>query len=216
MKRSDWLLLCGLVALGLLPAMTGTISLANTATAIARSTSGEELNVATYVKHPAIIAVHVICGVGFALLGALQVTPGFRARRLKLHRQMGRALVAAAYAAALTALWMNQTFPSPLGPLKYWSNLIFGLAMLVALTLSMAAIRRRDIAAHRIWMLRSYAIGLGAGTQRLMFLPWFAVTGKLDPLAIGLMLWAGWLINLAVAEWAIRKPQLVRRRPATA
>ena len=33
------------------------------------------------------------------------------------------------------------------------------------LVLGFAAIRRRDIAAHRAWMIRAYAIGLAAGTQ---------------------------------------------------
>ena len=40
-----------------------------------------------------------------------------------------------------------------------------GSAMLVTIVLAFAAIRRRDIARHRAWMIRSYAIGLVAGTQ---------------------------------------------------
>lgn len=37
--------------------------------------------------------------------------------------------------------------------------------MAACLVLGFTAIRRRDIAAHRAWMIRAYAIGLGAGTQ---------------------------------------------------
>ena len=37
--------------------------------------------------------------------------------------------------------------------------------MAACLVLGVAAIRRRDIAAHRAWMIRAYAIGLAAGTQ---------------------------------------------------
>ena len=37
--------------------------------------------------------------------------------------------------------------------------------MAVCLVLGVTAIRRRDIAAHRAWMIRAYAIGLAAGTQ---------------------------------------------------
>ena len=33
------------------------------------------------------------------------------------------------------------------------------------LVLGFTAIRRRDIPAHRAWMIRAYALGLGAGTQ---------------------------------------------------
>ena len=37
--------------------------------------------------------------------------------------------------------------------------------MAAAIVLGFTAIRRRDIAAHRAWMIRAYALGLGAGTQ---------------------------------------------------
>ena len=37
--------------------------------------------------------------------------------------------------------------------------------MAASIVLGFTAIRRRDIAAHRAWMIRAYALGLGAGTQ---------------------------------------------------
>jgi predicted membrane protein DUF2306 len=77
-------------------------------------------------------------------------------------------------------------------------------AALVAI-LGFTAIRRRDIAAHRAWMIRAYAIGLAAGTQ--------AFTGGIGGALFGtgelpgdLAKAAGWAINLAVAEWVIRRP----------
>ena len=36
--------------------------------------------------------------------------------------------------------------------------------MAAALVLGFAAIRRRDLPAHRAWMIRAYAVGLAAGT----------------------------------------------------
>ena len=61
------------------------------------------------------------------------------------------------------------------------------------------------------WMIRAYAIGLGAGTQ--------AFTGGLGGAVFGtgnlagdLAKGAAWVINVAVAEWAIRRPTPVRRR----
>ena len=53
--------------------------------------------------------------------------------------------------------------------------------------------------------MRGYAIGVGAGTQVLTHLPWFILLGKPGELARGLLMGAGWVINLAVAEWIIRK-----------
>jgi hypothetical protein len=54
-------------------------------------------------------------------------------------------------------------------------------------------------------MTRAYAIGLGAGTQVLTHLPWFIVTdAATGELAYGVMMGAGWVINVVVAEWIIR------------
>ena len=44
-------------------------------------------------------------------------------------------------------------------------RLLVGSAMAASIVLGLAAIRRRDIAAHRAWMTRAYALALGAGTQ---------------------------------------------------
>jgi hypothetical protein len=55
-------------------------------------------------------------------------------------------------------------------------------------------------------MTRAYAIGLGAGTQVFTHLPYFMLIG-LHPgeLPRGVMMGAGWIINVAVAEWIIRR-----------
>jgi hypothetical protein len=83
--------------------------------------------------------------------------------------------------------------------------------MAACLVLGFTAVRRRDIAAHRTWMIRAYAIGLAAGTQAFTEGIGGAIFGS-GVLAADLAKGAGWLINLAVAEWALRRP--VRRRPA--
>lgn len=66
------------------------------------------------------------------------------------------------------------------------------------------AIRRREIARHRAWMMRGYAIGLGAGTQAMLFLFGELFLGKPDVLARALLMGAALTLNLAVAEWIIR------------
>ena len=62
---------------------------------------------------------------------------------------------------------MNQFYELPDGPnpLLYVFRLVFGTAMAASIVDGFLAVRRRDIRAHRAWMIRAYAIGLGAGTQ---------------------------------------------------
>jgi hypothetical protein len=84
-------------------------------------------------------------------------------------------------------------------------RLLFGLAMVVSIILGFAAIRRRDVTRHRAWMMRGYAIGLGAGTQVLMLMVGEIVAGPPTEISRALLMGGAWVINLAVAEWAIRK-----------
>ena len=52
--------------------------------------------------------------------------------------------------------------------------------------------------------MRGYAIAEGAGTPVLTNLPWVLFVGKPGGLSRALLIHAGWVINLAVAEWAFR------------
>ena len=74
-----------------------------------------------------------------------------------------------------------------------------------ALVLGFGAIRRGDVRGHRGWMMRGYAIGLGAGTQVLTLAAGEMISGPPSELSRALLMGAGWAINLSVAEWMIRK-----------
>jgi hypothetical protein len=54
-------------------------------------------------------------------------------------------------------------------------------------------------------MMRGYALGLGAGTQVLTQGVGAVILGPPNELSNALLMGAGWAINLAVAEWAIRR-----------
>lgn len=207
-----WMAPAGLVLLALIPAATGSMSLINTSSELLAGTDGSGRDVARYVEHPVLIFTHVIAGVAFALLGVLQVTPRFRARHMMLHRRLGRGLGVAALAAGVTAVWMNAIFPPPGGVAQQWVTGIFGAAMTLSVAFGLSAVYRGEIARHRAWMMRGYALGLGAGTQRLMIVPLLAMNGwALTPGIILTATAGGWIANLVVAELLIRRPVLRAR-----
>jgi hypothetical protein len=88
--------------------------------------------------------------------------------------------------------------------------------MVMSIVLGFAAIRRGNVIQHRAWMLRGYAIGLGAGTQVLTQLVGTLIIGPPSELSGALLMGAGWVINLAVAEWAIRQQATPLARIASA
>jgi hypothetical protein len=87
--------------------------------------------------------------------------------------------------------------------------------MAACIVLGFTAIRRRDIDSHRAWMTRSYALALGAGTQVFTQGLGEAILGTHEGTR-DVLLASAWVINLAVAEYVIRRPARRRspRRPA--
>jgi hypothetical protein len=63
-------------------------------------------------------------------------------------------------------------------------------------------------------MLRGYAIGMGAGTQVVTHLPWILLVGQPSEGPRAVMMIGAWALNLAVAEWIIRRPILAAPHPA--
>lgn len=190
-----------LVALGLLPVVSGSLRLGELL-------GGPHLMPANprVTAFPLPVIVHIVSVVPYALLGAFQFSAQLRRRHPAWHRMAGRALVVLGMAVALSGLWMTLGYPrqTGTGDVTYAFRLAVGTAMAACILLGLAAIRRRDFAHHQAWMTRAYALALGAGTQALTG----AIVVPLLGTGVGatdLSMAAGWVINVAVAEYLIRR-----------
>jgi uncharacterized membrane protein len=166
---------------------------------------------------PVALSLHLVAAAVYALGGAFQMSAGLRRRHPAWHRRAGRALVPAALVVATSGLWVTLLYsPQPgTGDVLYGVRLVVAPLVAAFVVLGVTAIRRRDIPAHRAWMIRAYAVSLGAGTQ--VFTEGFGevLLGHGD-LSGDLLKTSGWVINLAVAEWVIRRPARLRARRARA
>lgn len=209
-RRADWLVPAGLLLLSLVPALAGTARLAQLAGG-AKVTADN----ARFFAQPIPVVLHILSVIPYSMVGAFQFAPAFRKRHRVWHRKVGRLLGVCGFVAAMSGLWMAHFYPWPAGDGVgvYVERLVFGTAMAVSIVLGIdAAARRRDFKAHGDWMIRAYAIGMGAGTQVLTHLPWFIFVGKPGESARTVLMGAGWVINVVVAEWIIRrKPRRVAR-----
>jgi hypothetical protein len=100
--------------------------------------------------------------------------------------------------------------------LLYALRLLFGSGMVFSIVYGFIAIRRGDMIRHRAWMTRAYAIGLGAGTQALTLAAGEMIGGPPNELEHALLMGAAWVINVAIAEWAIRRRRTPRARTISA
>jgi uncharacterized membrane protein len=206
-KRPEWLVPAGLLLLSAVPVAAGSARVAELAGG-ARVTADN----ARFFATPLPVVLHIFGATVFCVLGAFQFVPALRRRRPRWHRLAGRLLVPCGLAAALSGLWMTLFYDLPPGDgdLLTVFRLCFGTAMAVSIVLATLAIRRRDVRRHRVWMTRGYAIGLGAGTQVLTHVPWTLLVGVPGEVTRAMLMAAGWVINLVVAEWALRRRKPVR------
>lgn len=208
LTRADWLIPAGLILLTTIPALGGVLGLVGFATGTALTPDDTQFH-----DLPLPIVLHIVSALPFCLSGAFQFAPGLRRRWPGFHRIAGWLVVLCGLTTGLSALWMTQFYLFALqsqSMLLYSFRMLFGSAMVLSLALGLVAVLRRKVARHRAWMIRGYAIGQGAGTQALTALLWILIFGTLGEPAKSWLHGASWVINLAIAEWLIRRKRSKR------
>jgi uncharacterized membrane protein len=202
---SSWRVPAALLVLSAIPVVAGSLRLLEIAGGAQLLPANPRIDAV-----PAPVVVHIVAAAVFAILGVFQFSARLRRRRPSWHRRSGRVLVGAGLAVAGSGLWMTLFYTgAPGGQLLWAVRLLVGSAMAAFIVLGFTAIRRRDLAAHRAWMIRAYALAVGAGTQAFTQGVGEALFGT-GELSTALSMSAGWVINVAVAEWVIRRPRARR------
>jgi uncharacterized membrane protein len=122
--------------------------------------------------------MHVLGGATFGILGPIQFSRVLMRRYGLLHRVMGRVFVAAGAIISLSSLSLLWHFPDAYSVAMSSGRLLFGIALGVALAIAMQAILQQDFTRHRNWMIRAYAIGMGATAVTMVFFPIYVITGE--------------------------------------
>ncbi len=156
---------------------------------------------ARFAKMPAFAAAHVL-GSGVALLvGGFQFLPALRTNHLSWHRWLGRTYLIAVLIGGVGGIVMATSADGGLvGRVGFG---LLGVAWLVSAWQAYGAIRRGDIASHRIWMIRNFALTFAAVTLRLYLGTFTGALGVPFPEVYPLVAWLCWVPNLIVAEWLI-------------
>lgn len=159
---------------------------------------------------PLALRVHIAASSLALLLLPLQGVPTLRRRGSPVHRWVGRGYVAAAIIGGVSGT--VAAFATTSGPIAAAGFAALGVAWVGATLVAIGQARRRRLAAHRAWALRSAALAFAAVTLRLE-LPLADALGLGWDLAYPAIAWLCWIPNLVVAQWLI--VQQVKQRATT-
>jgi uncharacterized membrane protein len=198
-----WILLSALAIAGFAPLPYALNSLADLAG------NGQQL-AANYVDGSVVVRTAFYLHIGFGglalLLSPFQFATRLRARAAHVHRAVGRIVLGSIAIAGTAGLVLApHSLAGPVGTVG------FGLLAVLWLTFAAAAfraIRRRDVAAHRRWVIRTFALTYAAVTLRLWLGVLIGVQTALGGVdadvafdrAYLLVPFLSWVPNLLVAE----------------
>lgn len=147
---------------------------------------------------------HVFFAVFALAVGPWQFRGPSMRRRNRRHKHLGRIYVAGALGASLSGLYMAVFAHGGLSTKVGFGML--AIALFAATALGLQKILQGDVASHRAWMLRSYALIFAGVTLRLWLPPFIAIyDGDFDR-AYPWVAWFSWVPNMLWAEWFLRRP----------
>ena len=155
-----------------------------------------------FAAHAVVTLLHVLPGGVFLVLAPFQLSSRIRNRHIRFHRWSGRILVLVGFVTVLTGLYFGLLMPYG-GPAEALAIALVGGLFLTAVGKAVLAVRRGDVARHREWMIRAFAVTLGISTDRLVGA---VVDLVLTPAGLGLRpafvlsIWTGWALTIGAAE----------------
>ncbi len=160
-----------------------------------------------YVLNPLATWLHLLPALCIAAAGPLQFIRRVRNKQRKLHRVSGRVYLICGVIGAVSGLYLGAVHPfsgwNGPGANEGFATIFFASFTLFCLVKAFTTVRRRQFAAHREWVIRSWALMLGIGTERILLGVMMNVTDIDLSVLFGLTFWMAAAINIPAAEYWI-------------
>ncbi|MEL6254955.1 MAG: DUF2306 domain-containing protein [Bacteroidota bacterium] len=157
--------------------------------------------------------VHILFGGIALMIGWIQFHKGFRAKRMKVHRGIGKVYVVAGLLSAFGGVWAG--YYATGGPIAQIGFMCLGVAWFGSTLKAYLDIRERKLIEHEHMMIYSYALCFAAVTLRLWLVPLQMMTGDFLT-AYRIVAWLCWVPNLGVVALIIRSKKKKLAEPQIA
>lgn len=157
-----------------------------------------------------VFALHVTLAPVALVLGVLQFMPRLRARRPALHRWTGRMYAACVLVSGIAGFWLGLFAPG--GWVAGAGFMVLAVLWIGVTAKAVLHAYNREIAEHRVWMIRSFALTFAGVTLRI-YLAGYMLSDVSYVDASPVLGWICWVPNLLIAEWWLARD---RKRLAAA
>ena len=124
-------------------------------------------------------------------------------RHPKRHRWVGRSYAVAIFFAGTSGTVL--AYHALGGPIAMYGFMLLSIWWLITTFIAVRYAMIKNFAAHRKWMIRSFALTLAAVTLRLYFIGFFTLANMNYIEASIWLAWICWVPNVIIAEWWIRR-----------
>jgi uncharacterized membrane protein len=156
-----------------------------------------------YAQKPMLTLLHILPGMIFLVLGAMQFVKRIRMNYINFHRWSGRIYLVLGMIIGFSAIIMSFTIRFG-GYIETSAVTIFGSFFLFSLVKAFLHIKKKEFVQHREWMIRAYAIGLAVASMRPLIGLFFAFTDMKFKDFFGIIFWIAFILHALVAELWIR------------
>jgi uncharacterized membrane protein len=147
---------------------------------------------------------HTVSGLAALLIGPLQFSSRFRQRHLNIHRVLGRVYVVSVFVGSFTGIALAVGRPGlPGTSMQAAAWMVYTIAAFIAA-------RNRQIAVHRQWMVRSYAVTFTFVSSRVLNL-WPRYWSHLGDVLAAVGVIAFTLVSLLIVDVAFNWRELTTR-----
>ena len=145
--------------------------------------------------------IHIFAGSVCILTALIQFSRYILKKSKAIHRWSGKVYVAVVlFLGAPTGLYMSFFAKG-----SFWERLLFmfmAAVWFITTLYGLSTIHKRNIVAHKVWMMRSYAMAMTAVTFRVYHIVFYLLDwGHLENYELSL--WISVLGNMLFAEWII-------------
>jgi uncharacterized membrane protein len=157
---------------------------------------------ASFKVRPWVFRLHLFGGAVALALSPFQFGAFAPSRRVNAHRVSGRIYTGAVLVAGTASLLLAPFAAT--GPIAQLGFGMLGAAWLGSTVLGVRAIHRGNVARHREWMVRSFALCCAGISLRLLLPLLMISTAGQWSVSYSIVAWLCWLPNLLLAERYLR------------